>query len=99
LAEVGGLGALLIGSDDAARAAHVGALRLNEASEDPQVPAPAVSAVLELGGAEPEVHGFEVPGAKERRWVMIVRKVRTTPDLYPRSVQARRRRPLGGDVA
>lgn len=52
-----------------------------------------------LGGGELVVSRFEVPGADESRWVMIVRKLRRTPDLYPRPPQARRRRPFGGDVA
>lgn len=98
LARVGGLGALLVGSDDAARAG--GLMRSTPTSASRGVgPFPASVAAAELGGEEPAVHGFEVPGAEERRWVMIVRKIRPTPDQYPRSAQARKRRPLGGDVA
>lgn len=52
-----------------------------------------------LGGGPPEIAQFAVPGVEESRWVTIVRKVRPTPDRYPRSAAAMRRRPLGTDVA
>ena len=52
-----------------------------------------------LGGDEVQVAQFEIPGLKERRWVMIVPKAGRTPDRFPRSIAAMRRRPLGGGVA
>lgn len=91
-AAVGGLVALLVGSDDAARARGIG-------SSAPGAGMGVAEAAEELGGGSPEAHGFEVPGAEERRWVMIVRKLRPTPDRYPRTAQAMKRRPLGGGVA
>jgi 16S rRNA (guanine527-N7)-methyltransferase len=56
----------------------------------------ALDAASEVLGAEaPEVRGFDVAGLDEGRWVAIVRKVRETPDRYPRAPRAMRRRPLG----
>lgn len=52
-----------------------------------------------LGGEPPEIAQFAVPGVQESRWVTIVRKLRPTPERYPRSAAAMRRRPLGTDVA
>jgi 16S rRNA (guanine527-N7)-methyltransferase len=51
-----------------------------------------------LGGGPPELVGFEVPGMKERRWVMIVPKLRSTPEKYPRSAKTIKQHPLGRDV-
>lgn len=51
-----------------------------------------------LGGSVPRLERFEVPGANEARWVMIVQKLRNTPDRFPRPPGPRRRRPAGGDV-
>jgi 16S rRNA (guanine527-N7)-methyltransferase len=51
-----------------------------------------------LGGGPPEARGFEVPGLDGRRWVMIVPKLERTPEKYPRSATAMRRRPLTPDV-
>lgn len=99
LVEVGGIAALLIGSEDAVPSVREGPGSGEGAPDAPDPLSAAAVAVRELGGGPPEVRGFEVPGAKERRWVMIVRKLRPTPDLYPRSAQALRRRPLGTDVA
>lgn len=98
LAEIGGMAAILIGSDDAARSIGLGAPSLG-GSEKHIEGLGSSAAAEELGGGPPEVHGFEVPGAEERRWVMIVRKLRRTPDRYPRSAQALKRSPLGGSVA
>lgn len=52
-----------------------------------------------LGGAVPRLERFEVPGANEARWVMIVQKLRNTPDRFPRPPGPRRRGPAGGAVA
>jgi 16S rRNA (guanine527-N7)-methyltransferase len=49
----------------------------------------------ELGGGPPRMTEFEVPGVAERRWVMIVPKLRETSDRFPRPPTARARRPLG----
>lgn len=51
-----------------------------------------------LGGGPPQVERFEVPGVNEARWVMIVQKLRKTPDRFPRPPGPRRRRPAGGGV-
>lgn len=45
-----------------------------------------------LGGDAVELRRIEVPGMVGARWVMIVRKIRPTPDRFPRSPSARRRR-------
>lgn len=60
--------------------------------------AQAGAAADALGGAAPRLERFEVPGATESRWAMIVRKLRSTPDRYPRLPGPRRRLPAGGDV-
>ncbi len=58
-----------------------------------------VTAADVLGGGRLKLAQFAVPGLKEARWVMVVPKVGHTPDRYPRSAGAMRRRPLGLDVA
>lgn len=64
--------------------------------QSPEAVAAAGAAADILGGAAPRVERFEVPGADEARWVMIVQKIRTTPDRFPRPPGPRRRRPAGG---
>lgn len=60
----------------------------------------AVGPVAELlGGGHPALRRFEVPGAPGARWVMLVRKLRSTPDRYPRRPGVPRRRPLDGGGA
>ncbi len=66
--------------------------------QDDEGVASAAAAADALGGAPPSIDRFEVPGAKDARWVMIVRKLRTTPDRFPRPPGPRRRRPAGADV-
>lgn len=65
---------------------------------DEQAVAATGAAADVLGGAIPRAERFEVPGAKEARWVMIVQKLRDTPDRFPRPPGPRRRRPAGSDV-
>ena len=49
----------------------------------------------ELGGGRIEWSALAVPGAEGPRWVMIVEKVRPTPERYPRRAGVPQRRPLG----
>jgi 16S rRNA (guanine527-N7)-methyltransferase len=57
---------------------------------------PEALAVSELlGGSPPRAVRFEVPGSIEARWVMIVDKLRPTPDCYPRRAGVPARKPLG----
>jgi 16S rRNA (guanine527-N7)-methyltransferase len=51
-----------------------------------------------LGGATVRAVRFEVPGAPEARWAMIVPKDRATPRRFPRSTPAMRRAGAGPDV-
>lgn len=53
----------------------------------------------ELGGGEPMLVDYEVPGADERRWAMIVHKTNPTPQRYPRRPGVPARRPLGGGAS
>jgi 16S rRNA G527 N7-methylase RsmG len=53
-------------------------------------------AAEELGGSAPVLVPLEVPGAEAPRWVIIVEKIRSTPERYPRRPASLRRRPLGG---
>lgn len=63
-----------------------------------EAPAALGRVAQELGGHGADLRRFEVPGLDEARWVMIVRKVHTTPERYPRRSGVPRRRPLGGRV-
>ena len=51
---------------------------------------------MQLGGGEIRVVGFEVPGAPQARWAMIVNKLSATPEGYPRRPGLPQRRPIGG---
>jgi 16S rRNA (guanine527-N7)-methyltransferase len=62
-------------------------------------PVTLAAAAAALGGGPPRWSQFEVPGAKERRWVMIVQKIGSTPQRFPRHAGAIRRRPLDDGVA
>lgn len=57
--------------------------------------AAARSLIEDLGGGEPEVVPVAVPGAPDHRLV-LVRKVRPTPEAYTRSPTARRSAPIVG---
>ena len=105
-AQPGGVVAILVGPSDVPGRVgppRAGAKRVPRAAGDVPGVSPLSSsagvAAAALGGGELVASRFEVPGAEESRWVMIVHKLRRTPDLYPRPPQARRRRPLGGSVA
>jgi 16S rRNA (guanine527-N7)-methyltransferase len=50
----------------------------------------------QLGGAPAEWIERSVPGADGSRWVIIVRKIRPTPERFPRRPGVPKRRPLGG---
>lgn len=61
----------------------------NEALADSRAAATA------LGGGPPELVELEVPGLGAARWAMIVKKVTSCPERYPRRVGVPARRPLG----
>jgi len=48
-----------------------------------------------LGGGEPKLHRFMLPGEQEERFVVMVKKVKATPPGYPRRVGLARSHPLG----
>jgi 16S rRNA (guanine527-N7)-methyltransferase len=48
-----------------------------------------------LGGSEPKLHRFRLPGEDEERFVVIIEKVKATPPGYPRRVGLAKARPLG----
>jgi len=48
-----------------------------------------------LGGGEPKLHSFVLPGEEEERFVVMVKKVKATPPGYPRRVGLAKSRPLG----
>lgn len=61
--------------------------------------ADALDAVADqLGGGPAKWIERSVPGAEGPRWVIIVRKIRPTPDRFPRRPGVPKRRPLGGGV-
>lgn len=49
-----------------------------------------------LGGADPAIVDVAVPGSALPRYVMIVDKLGSTPDRYPRRAGIPARRPIGG---
>jgi 16S rRNA (guanine527-N7)-methyltransferase len=48
-----------------------------------------------LGGSEPRLHRFVLPGEEEERFVVTIKKVNATPPGYPRRVGLAKSRPLG----
>lgn len=59
-------------------------------------PSPATEKASELlGGGPVSWEPLAVPGVDEARWVMIVGKIRATPDRYPRRAGIPSRSPLG----
>ncbi len=48
-----------------------------------------------LGGGEPKLHSFRLPGEEEERYVIAIRKAKPTPPGYPRRVGLAKSRPLG----
>lgn len=48
-----------------------------------------------LGGSEPVLHSFMLPGEAEERFVVAIKKVRSTPPAYPRRVGLAKAQPLG----
>ena len=48
-----------------------------------------------LGGGEPTVQRFTLPGEEEERFVVTIEKVKATPPGYPRRVGLAKSRPLG----
>jgi 16S rRNA (guanine527-N7)-methyltransferase len=48
-----------------------------------------------LGGSEPKLHRFVLPGEEEERVVVTIKKVKATPSGYPRRVGLAKSKPLG----
>jgi 16S rRNA (guanine527-N7)-methyltransferase len=48
-----------------------------------------------VGGGEPKLHSFTLPGETEERFVVVIKKVKVTPQGYPRRVGLAKVRPLG----
>ncbi len=48
-----------------------------------------------VGGGQPKLHRFALPGDEEERFVVLVKKVKATPPGYPRRVGLAKSRPLG----
>lgn len=48
-----------------------------------------------VGGGEPTVQRFTLPGEEEERFVVTIEKVKATPPGYPRRVGLAKSRPLG----
>ncbi len=48
-----------------------------------------------LGGSEPVLHPFVLPGEAEERFVIAIKKIRPTPPGYPRRVGLAKTEPLG----
>ena len=46
--------------------------------------AEAANAIKTLGGAEPEIRTYGIPGTDVTRAAVLIRKVAETPDKYPR---------------
>jgi 16S rRNA (guanine527-N7)-methyltransferase len=54
----------------------------------------AQKAIATLGGGAATIEPVTLPGVPDRRALVIIRKVRLTPDRYPRASGAPRRSPL-----
>ena len=48
-----------------------------------------------VGGGEPKVYSFTLPGEREERFVVLIKKVKATPPGYPRRVGLAKTRTLG----
>jgi|SRR5688500_8705231 len=48
-----------------------------------------------LGGSDPVLHSFNLPGEEEERFVVAIKKVRPTPQGYPRRVGLAKAEPIG----
>lgn len=67
------------------------------ANPTPEIDA-ARSLVTKLGGGQPSVWPYELPGLRQRRALVVVPKHRTTPARFPRGGMARGRRVDGSDL-
>lgn len=93
----GGSAVILVGQPDDP-VSWVPAARGEGAAARQPAPPALMAVAHELGGADPTLSRFEVPGGEAALWVMIVAKSRSTPEGYPRRPGIPRRRPLGGLV-
>jgi 16S rRNA (guanine527-N7)-methyltransferase len=76
--------------------AKVGGLMLAPKKGDisPEIEGARRAAAI-LGGDEPQLHPFTLPGEDGERYVVTMRKTRPTPPGYPRRVGLAKSRPLG----
>ena len=68
------------------------------AQKGPNAPAEiegAAAAVALLGGGQPVLHETTIPGLPESRFLVVVEKVKATPDNYPRPPGTPAKRPIG----
>lgn len=56
----------------------------------------ATSAVDILGGDEAEIIEIELPGVENKHYLIAIKKVKPTPEKYPRRVGVPGKRPIGG---
>ena len=56
----------------------------------------AAEAIELLGGGEAALTEVELPGVENRHYLVVVEKVRPTPEKYPRRVGVPGKRPIGG---
>ena len=54
----------------------------------------AAEAIRILGGAEPEVQTYQLPGTEETRTIILTKKINSTPAKYPRRAGIPSKRPL-----
>ncbi len=54
----------------------------------------AVDAIELLGGGEVTVTEIELPGVENRHYLVVVEKIRPTPEKYPRRVGVPGKRPI-----
>jgi 16S rRNA (guanine527-N7)-methyltransferase len=54
----------------------------------------ALTAIARLGGAEPELRPVRLPGRSDVSYLVIIEKIRETPDRYPRRPGRPAKRPL-----
>ena len=52
-----------------------------------------------VGGGEPKLQSFRLPGEDDERFVVMIKKVKATPPGYPRRAGLAKTRPLGSPIA
>lgn len=75
---------------------HVGGYMLAQKGESAPQEVEQARATLEtLGGEMDELLEVRLPGIDEKRYLVVVKKVKDTPDKYPRRVGIPAKRPIG----